>query len=277
MVSFTAWTPQNMRHLGELRAIGSDNADARYANMEVSYIRDVHGHKIVVDLGGSFTYDGGVPSGGAVESVTVTIDGKPAYGFEGIGLGILPFIEQASLYRSDPIGTLAKLFAGDDDLAGSRKGDLLIGFAGDDSLEGRRGGDKLLGGKGKDVIDGGRGKDIMKGGADGDSFVFSTSPDAKHVDVIRDFDPGVDALLYEWDPYNTIVPADPATPQLVTPDQVHVGRHATTAAHRFIYDPRTGVLSYDPDGKGGAGQTPVVKLAGAPALDYAEHPFMFVI
>ena len=277
MVSFTAWTPENMRHLRELRGIGSEDADARYANMEVSYIRHVHGHRIVVDLDGSFTYDGGLPSGGLVDSVAVKVDGKAAYAFTGIGKGILPFLEQAALYRSDPTGTLAKLLSGDDDLTGSRKGDVLVGFAGDDGLEGRGGGDKLFGGKGKDVIDGGRGKDILSGGADSDSFVFSTPPKAKHVDVIRDFDPGEDAVLYEWDPFNNVVAADPDTPQVVTPDQVHVGRHATTLTQRFIYDLRTGILSYDPDGKGGADQTPIVKLAGAPALDYAEHPFMFVI
>ena len=121
MVGFTAWMAENMRHLGELRAIGNEDADARYANMEVSYIRHVHGHRIVVELGGSFDYDGARLSGGMVDTVTVKIDGKAAYAFTGIGKGFLPFLEQTALYRSDPVGTLAKLLAGDDGLTGSRK------------------------------------------------------------------------------------------------------------------------------------------------------------
>ena len=81
---------------------------------------------------------------------------------------------------------------GDDHLFGGSGNDKLFGRAGDDHLFGSGGKDTILGGAGEDTIFGGQGKDHLAGGGDADVFGF-----LKHehgVDVITDFQPGVDKI-----------------------------------------------------------------------------------
>ena len=168
--------------------------------------------------------------------------------------------------------------AGNDDINGSKFDDLLLGFAGDDLINGGRGADRLFGGADSDTLDGGRGRDTLIGGGDVDWFLFSTPRGGNGgVDRIRDFDPALDNIMYERDINESAVAGDSALPKLMEATRFHVGRHATTEAHRFIYNPENGKLWYDADGRGGDDQVLVAKLVGAPSIDYANDPCIYMI
>jgi Ca2+-binding RTX toxin-like protein len=65
---------------------------------------------------------------------------------------------------------------GHDEIEGHRGNDLICGGAGRDDLEGNRGDDRLFGNRGNDELEGGRGGDLLNGGrgfdeGDGDAGV----------------------------------------------------------------------------------------------------------
>ena len=82
---------------------------------------------------------------------------------------------------------------GADDLSGGAGNDKLGAGAGDDLLAGGAGNDALRGGAGADRLDGGEGADTLTGGQGEDIFVFD---DRSGVDVIEDFENGVDAIQF---------------------------------------------------------------------------------
>jgi D-alanyl-D-alanine carboxypeptidase len=95
--------------------------------------------------------------------------------------------------------------AGDDILAGGMGGDAIrggqdddlgFGLSGADRLFGGAGSDQLKGGLGRDVITGGAGADLLSGGDGADRFVFRPS-DTGSVDVITDFEAGIDLLSFK--------------------------------------------------------------------------------
>ncbi len=81
---------------------------------------------------------------------------------------------------------------GDDTLKGNDGNDQLFGLGGDDKLFGADGKDSLIGGLGNDTLFGGAGKDSLTGGADADVFGFLKGE--KGMDVITDFEAGVDKI-----------------------------------------------------------------------------------
>ncbi|WP_226583472.1 calcium-binding protein [Acuticoccus sediminis] len=78
----------------------------------------------------------------------------------------------------------------DDLVRGTGGRDLITGSNGNDLTSGL-GQDTLRGRLGADMLDGSKGRDFLVGGDGYDTFVFTQRPDR---DVIRDFDPGEDAL-----------------------------------------------------------------------------------
>lgn len=82
---------------------------------------------------------------------------------------------------------------GIDYLFGGQGQDILSGRDDSDLLIGGIGGDILQGGSGDDVLIGGQGRDIIIGGDGADVFVYG-SADLGGVDIIRDFEVGVDAI-----------------------------------------------------------------------------------
>jgi peroxidase len=84
---------------------------------------------------------------------------------------------------------------GDDDLFGGTGSDRLMGGRGDDALSGEGGKDRLAGGAGDDILSGGDGHDVLIGGAGYDNFVFQSGE--SEYDVIRDFDPSEDLLVFK--------------------------------------------------------------------------------
>ncbi|PSJ36794.1 hypothetical protein C7I36_16385, partial [Zobellella taiwanensis] len=72
-------------------------------------------------------------------------------------------------------------------------GETLLGGAGDDILIGAEGDDILYGGDGDDRLNGGLGNNILVGGQGEDTFLF-TQADEGSMNVIKDFEKGVDTL-----------------------------------------------------------------------------------
>ena len=80
-----------------------------------------------------------------------------------------------------------------DQLLGGGGDDLIFGAAGDDSLLGLTGADVLSGGDGNDTLSGGAADDALNGGAGADVFLFDSFRPGE-VDVIEDFEPGIDLI-----------------------------------------------------------------------------------
>jgi Ca2+-binding RTX toxin-like protein len=81
---------------------------------------------------------------------------------------------------------------GDDVLHGEDNADMIIGGLGNDELYGGNSQDLLEGGEGDDLLNGGTGDDVLIGGIGADTFVF-----AGGIDVIADFEPGVDHIVFD--------------------------------------------------------------------------------
>ncbi len=86
---------------------------------------------------------------------------------------------------------------GNDTLLGGKGNDILYGGEDTDTLYGEEGDDYLDGGKGTDTLQGGTGSDTMKGNDGADTFVFVLEDDftKNAVDVITDFEKGIDSLV----------------------------------------------------------------------------------
>ena len=99
------------------------------------------------------------------------------------------------------IGTMQDDIILGNDARNSLKGrggnDELRGGKGNDKLEGEKGNDLLVGGKGKDDLKGGLGKDKLSGGIGEDSFIFKMGGAAQGLDVVRDFQNGIDDIVVQ--------------------------------------------------------------------------------
>lgn len=83
-----------------------------------------------------------------------------------------------------------------DDIHGDWGDDFLQGLGGDDILWGDGGLDRLHGGNGNDLLLGGAGRDKLYGGAGNDTFQFLASTDSGvgNLDIIYDFEHGIDKI-----------------------------------------------------------------------------------
>lgn len=160
--------------------------------------------------------------------------------------------------------------------------DRLLGLGGNDILHGGDGNDVLIGGDGNDVLVGGTGlnflqgdagadtlysgpsADVLIGGAGADTFMFTTAASTATRDRIVDFNPVDDTLWFEADFYRG------AGIGRLSPTAFATGAAATTTAHRFVYNPGTGVLAYDPDGSGAAVAQHIAVLQPGLRLTYAD-------
>lgn len=168
----------------------------------------------------------------------------------------------------------ALVFAGADQIIGSRTRDVLLGYSGPDTLFGRGGRDLLDGGRGADALYGGDGADLLIGGAgrdrqfggDGDdSFRFRSVSDspagAVHRDVIGDFTHDSDRLDLRR------VDADANEPgrQSFT----YIGSAAfTDTPGELRYTRSSQVVSGDTDGDGEADFQ--IVLTGGPVLTHHD-------
>lgn len=151
-----------------------------------------------------------------------------------------------------------------DFLSGSSISDVLVGSIGSDFINGRAGSDWLHGGWGLDFLYGGDGSD---------AFVFSVqSPfywaSRQKVDHIIDFTPGKDHIVI-GDIFLTRDVED------FDDGAFAVGRTAQDADDRVLYDPGSGLVSYDMDGQGGRSAVRLAKLDKH--LELSADDFLFTV
>ncbi|WP_376088848.1 calcium-binding protein [Roseomonas sp. CCTCC AB2023176] len=157
--------------------------------------------------------------------------------------------------------------AGADILMGEAGGDRLAGGDGADLLTGGDGSDRLQGGDGNDTLSGGAGADDLTGGAGADRFVFDTIPIPGAADLIRDFAPASDHLVFSRAAFGL---AGGATSLTLIAAPVPV---ATGAGPVLLFDtlgPGRGELSFDPDCTGAAAAVLIARLLGLQAPTQAD-------
>ena len=129
-------------------------------------------------------------------------------------------------------------------LTGNASDNTLTGNEGSNTLNGAVGRDSLFGGLGNDVLNGGVGNDALTGGIGKDTFVFNSAIIA-NVDKITDFKTVDDTLKLE----NQIFTKLTVTGVLNVGFFVK-GSAALDTNDVVIYNPTTGVVTYDSDGSG---------------------------
>ena len=119
----------------------------------------------------------------------------------------------------------------------------IVGSLGSDILTGLAGNDTITGGAGSDQILGGQGNDVLTGGAGADYFVFDTTPGAINIDIITDFETGLDKIRLSKSMFKI-------SGSIKFADQFIVGTQAQDKYDRIIYDSTVNKLYYDADGTG---------------------------
>ncbi|AWM86639.1 hypothetical protein C4E04_07785 [Microvirga sp. 17 mud 1-3] len=167
-------------------------------------------------------------------------------------------------------------------LRGTSRVDRLTGADGNDVIKGLAGNDVLKGLSGHDRLYGGAGKDVLYGGAGQDIFVFDAKFNKKtNLDKIADFNVKDDTLWLEnslfkanKSLYAAIKKGSEAKPAKMASKFFTVGDKAKDANDFFIYDKKTGVLSYDADGSGSKAAVEIATLKKG--LKMTSHDFFFV-
>jgi len=154
-------------------------------------------------------------------------------------------------------------------LNGTNGADTLRGRANNDVINGLGGNDVLNGGAGSDVLNGGLGQDTLTGGTGNDFFVFNTALGNANRDVITDFsNSNGNNDTFRLDNANGLFTR--LQDGNLNAAAFHVGRGATTAAQRIVYDNTTGNLFYDADGNASGAQVLFATLSNRATLTAAD-------
>lgn len=129
-------------------------------------------------------------------------------------------------------------------LVGNAEDNKLDGKGGADMLKGEAGKDSLVGGAGDDTLAGGRHADVLTGGGGEDHFRFD-SLDGK-VDKVRDLNLLQDVIELDHTVFKGLGKSGK-----LDGAALNFGSKASDKSDHILYDKKTGILAYDPDGKGG--------------------------
>ncbi|NGZ29371.1 MAG: calcium-binding protein [Magnetococcales bacterium] len=141
---------------------------------------------------------------------------------------------------------VTKIFSSADTLVGDKHGNFLFGLQGNDTLDGQKGNDTLIGGAGKDKLTGGAGKDKFK----------FTKP-TEGGDTIKDFSASQgDKLVFVSPNFGNLKKGTLSASNFLASKD---GK-ATGSGQRFVFNTKTGTLSYDADGNGSAAAVTVATL-----------------
>jgi len=159
---------------------------------------------------------------------------------------------------------------GNDTVRGDTGNDFVDAGAGEDSVTGGAGDDSLFGGIGNDVLVGGSGNDRLAGGDGADVFVFDAAfSTASNVDVVLDFEHGVDKLLLGAGVFRALAGQSGLSAAQFSGSGGLVS--ASTPEQRILYDTATGRLYYDADGNGtGSGPVLFAHLPTKPLLGLGD-------
>lgn len=155
---------------------------------------------------------------------------------------------------------------GDDRLEGGSGSDSLFGWSGNDALNGEAGSDSLSGEAGSDYLSGGDDFDTLEGGSGADRFDFYNPAD--RVDEVKDFNPAEGDKIGIYIGSGSFKAAGLSVS--FQPSQFRLGKVATTATHRLIYDRDTGDLFFDADGTGATLPIAIATFRTKPALSHAD-------
>ncbi|HYD71486.1 beta strand repeat-containing protein [Azospirillum sp.] len=140
---------------------------------------------------------------------------------------------------------------GGDALYGNLGADTVFGGQGNDALFGGQGDDALHGNLGDDTLDGGAGTDTLGGGEGAD--VFRVNAPAGGGDVITDFQAGVDRIAVLSPNFGNLA-AGTLSARNFALDV------AADGDDLFVFNTRTGALSFDADGSGAAAAVTIAVL-----------------
>jgi hypothetical protein len=148
-------------------------------------------------------------------------------------------------------------------IVGTADNNTFIAGAGADSISGLAGNDALNGGAGNDTLLGGAGSDVLTGGDGADRFVFDSNVKAGgDVDTVTDFVSGSDTIALAGAIFTTLRGDSDLSDNLWLTNS---SSSATTRSY-LVFDPQSGMLSYDPDGSGPATSIAICTLVGVTKL-----------
>lgn len=146
------------------------------------------------------------------------------------------------------------------DLSGNDLANRLTGGRGANALSGGAGQDTLNGGAGADTLSGGAGADRLTGGSEADVFRFDVAPVSRDFDIITDFQGGLDKIFLSRAAFAGLA----GVADGLLPSGMFISGSGFTTARdaddRLIYDTKTGIIYFDPDGAGGAGSVAIAAL-----------------
>ena len=206
-----------------------------------------------------------------VDSVTdVVVEGGDP-GFDTVFAAISNYVLADWVENLSFTGTAAYTGTGNavsNQIQGSISHDTLHGLGGNDRLIGFGGNDTLNGGEGNDLLQGGIGSDQLSGGTGADQFRFDTSIAFGDIDIITDFELGVDQIQLSRAVFSALDLGALSATAFVT------GTAAQDSDDRIIYDAATGSLYYDVDGNGAGA---AIKFASVtPQMPLDESAFLII-
>ena len=187
-------------------------------------------------LTGTYTIDGGVVSGTAVQQGnTYTVSSGSTGVIEGLG-GIGTDIVRTSVSYALSAGSEIEVLRTTNNL-----GTAAINLTGNEFAQ------QIIGNNGANRIDGKGGNDLLTGGGGKDTFLFTTAANGStNVDTIKDFKPIDDTMSLSHLAFQGLALGS------LPPGALALGTSATQADDRIIYDKATGWLYFDQDGSGSA-------------------------
>lgn len=232
---------------------------------------EIAAHEAGHMLGNFDEYKGGATQGGFTTTRTLmsdlTVRNIPAYFW-----GVEFYAEQLSGLALDTVaartGTAGSDFksftkgmdgiyglGGDDNLSGLGGNDFIDGGTGSDTLSGGDGNDILKGQAGNDLLRGGLGRDVLTGGRGEDSFTFDTVAAKNNIDRITGFQDDTDDIWLDGAVFTEITAVNLVDSSFLHQGELGagalvIGTRALDADDRIIFNRKTGLLSYDPDGSG---------------------------
>ena len=145
------------------------------------------------------------------------------------------------------------------EILGNWRNNKLHGNDGNDILSGGNGVDELFGGNGNDTLIGGAGKDTLNGGNGSDRFKFERTSDGG--DTISGFQSGRDKIQVVSRNFASL-----RTGNLSWANFKSAGTRLTSGEAVFLYDSRSGRLTFDSNGNRAGGTTLIATLSGSKTL-----------
>ncbi|MFB0872088.1 MULTISPECIES: calcium-binding protein [unclassified Sphingobium] len=208
---------------------------------------------------------GGTARGGAGDDIYYLSEGdNPVNLREYAGEGYDTIMSSIDAWLPDNFERLE--LTGTDDLFGGgfNGDDIILGNAGSNWLRGEGGNDILSGAAGNDQLWGWRGANRLSGGSGGDIFWFDVKESSVLRDIITDFEPGMDSIIFLGREFGGLAQGS------LPANAFAIGSSASTAEQHFLYDPGNGRLYYDADGVGATDPTLVAILSNIPQITAAD-------